>query len=56
MSTAGSVIVAFDRKDGDKAILLVGKKNPKQDVAIINAFQGEEAIDIWKKLTTKEKA
>jgi hypothetical protein len=54
MSTAGSVIVAFDHKDGDKAILLVGKKNPKQDVAIINAFQGEEAIELWKKLTTKE--
>lgn len=55
MSTTGSVIVAFDHKDGDEAILLVGQKNPKQDVAIINAFQGAEAKELWKKLTTKEK-
>lgn len=57
MKTAGSVIVAYDYKpDEDKAILLVGKKNPKQDVAIINAFQGKEATELWKKLTTKEEA
>lgn len=55
MSTTGSVIVAFDHKDGGEAILLVGQKNPTQDVAIINAFQGEEAKELWKKLTTKEK-
>lgn len=54
MSTAGSVIVAFDHKEGDKAILLVGRKNPKQDVAIINAFEGEEAKELWKKLTVKK--
>lgn len=57
MKTAGSIIVAYDNAAGeDKAILLVGKKNPKQDVAIINAFQGEEATELWKKLTTKENA
>lgn len=54
MNTTSSVIVAFDRKKGDKAILLVGQKNPKQDVAIVNAFEGKEAIDIWNKLTTRE--
>lgn len=57
MKTAGSVIVAYDCNAGeDTAVLLVGKKNPKQDVAIINAFQGKEATELWKKLTTKEQA
>lgn len=55
MSTTSSVIVAFDHKEGDEAVLLVGQKNPKQDVAIINAFQGKEAIELWTKLTTKVK-
>lgn len=54
MGITSSVIVAFDHKDDDKAILLVGQKNPKQDVAIINAFEGEEAKELWKKLTVKK--
>ena len=55
MDITSSVIVAFDYKaDSDTATLIVGQKNPKQDVAIINAFQGETAKELWKKLTTKE--
>lgn len=53
MDVTDSVIVAYDRK-GDNAILIVGKKNPKQDVAIVNAFQGDEATELWKKLIAKE--
>jgi hypothetical protein len=57
MDITSSVIVAFDYKeDSDNAVLLVGQKNTKQDVAIINAFQGGEAKELWKKLTAvKEK-
>ena len=55
MDITGSVIVAFDYKEGsDNAVLIVGQKKPKKDVAIINAFRGEEAKELWKKLTTKE--
>ena len=55
IDSCGSIIVAFDYKAGsDNAVLIVGKKNPKQDIVIINAFQGEEAKELWKKLTTKE--
>lgn len=53
---SGAVIVSWDFSNGfDTGVLLVGKKNPRQDVEIINAFQGQEAWDIYKKLTTVEK-
>ena len=57
MNTTGSVVVGYDYKeDSDTAVLLVGQKNPKMDIQIINAFEGDEAKELWKKLTTiKEK-
>lgn len=55
MNTTGSIIVAFDYKaDADNAVLIVGQKTPKKDIQIINAFQGEEAKELWKKLIVKE--
>ena len=54
MDTTSSVIVAFDHKeDSDTAVLIVGRKNPKMDIQIINAFEGDEAKELWKKLTTR---
>lgn len=54
MNGVGSVIVSWDFRHGkDKSILLVGlQKNRK--VEVINAFQGEEAEEIYEKLTTKK--
>ena len=43
----------FSEKDGT-GVLLVGKKRMNQSVEIINAFQGKEAIDLYKKLITKQ--
>lgn len=37
-------------------ILLVGHKDPKKPVEIVNAFQGEEAHYIWALLTTKKES
>lgn len=55
MDITSSIIVAYDYKEGsDHAVLIVGQKNKKKDIEIINAFQGEEAKELWKKLTTKE--
>lgn len=34
-------------------ILIVGRKKPNEVVEIINAFQGEEAIELYKKLVEK---
>ena len=53
-TSTDSVIVAFDYKAyTDKALLLVGKQDPKRGVQIINVFDGEEAKELWKKLTAK---
>lgn len=55
--TIGSFIVAWDFTNGeDKSVLLVGKKRPGQPVEIVNAFQGEEAEEIYKKLATVKPA
>lgn len=47
-----SVIVSYDKKTGSDAILLVGRINKKQDIEVVNAFQGEEAEELYKKLIT----
>ena len=54
MRTTSSIIVSYDTSEnGDETILLVGKKNPNETIKIINAFQGEEARDLWQKLTER---
>lgn len=54
--THGALIVSWDFSHGpDKHILLVGRKTPKVDVEVINAFQGQEAHDIYEKLTARKK-
>ena len=54
MRTTSSIIVSYDESaNGDETILLVGKKNPNETVKIINAFQGKEAKNLWKKLTER---
>lgn len=55
-NTHGAFIVSWDFSHGqDKDILLVGRKTPKHDVEVINAFQGKEARDIYEKLSTVKK-
>lgn len=55
-STHGALIVSWDFSHApDKHILLVGRKTPRADVEVINAFQGKEARDIYEKLTTQKK-
>ena len=49
----GCLLVSFDFGI-DEPILLVGNKSKKikGDVDIVNAFKGQDAIDIYNKLTT----
>ena len=49
----GCLLVSFDFEVVDVPTVLVGYKSKtrKDDVDIINAFQGQEAIDIYNKLT-----
>lgn len=51
--TSDSLIVGFDSSAGkDGTVLVVGRKKPREAVDIINAFEGEEALELYKKLIT----
>ena len=52
----GSVIVSYDNQSNDIPILIVGKKRKNQSVEIINAFQGDEAVELYTRLTTVKKS
>lgn len=53
---AESILVSYEPSNGeDQAILLVGKKAPKKDVEIINAFKGKVAAELWEQLTVQKK-
>lgn len=58
MRVTDSILVSvdFDMQDGpDTAVLVVGKKKKGEAIDILNAFQGEEAMELWNKLTESEK-
>lgn len=57
MNLIDSLIIGYDFTNGkDKEILIVGRKRMNQSVEIINAFQGEEAKEIYNRLTTKSES
>lgn len=48
-----AIVVSIDYDESENnGILLIGRKKGKGPVEIINAFQGQEALDIYKKLVT----
>lgn len=54
MIVSESLIVGIDISENrDTAVLIVGKKQPKKATEILNAFQGEEAIELYMKLINK---
>lgn len=56
LNISGSLLVGYSFSDnGDHPVLIVGKKDKKQAVEIINAFEGDEAVDIYKKLVGNKK-
>ena len=48
------VSVDFSNKDGT-GVLIVGRKRMNQSVDIINAFEGDEARELYERLVTKKK-
>lgn len=55
MQETKSIIVSFSKStENNSCILLVGEKNPKKDVEVINYFAGPEAEELWNKLITKK--
>lgn len=54
MAKVETILVSFNPTDKvESAILLVGEQKIGKPVDIINAFQGEEAVELYNKLTTK---
>ena len=49
-----TLLVSISFSDSDTGVLVVGRKRKNQSVEIINAFQGKEALALYKKLITKK--
>lgn len=50
----GSIIASWDFSKGiDVGVLIIAKQERGKNVEIVNAFQGQEAYDLMKKLTGK---
>lgn len=45
------VVVSVDIRGDDQAVLIVGKPGENGAMKIVNAFEGQEARDLWAKLT-----
>ena len=45
-----TILVSYRSNNGDYPVLIVGRKRPNESIEIVNAFQGEEAIELYKKL------
>lgn len=55
MKTTDTLLISIDFTHGkNTGVLIVGRKQPNQAVDIINAFQGEEAEELYKKLVEKK--
>lgn len=51
-----TLLVSTSFSDKDSGVLVVGRKRKNQSVEIVNAFQGEEALELYKKLVMKKEA
>ena len=49
-----TLLVSISFSDKDTGVLIVGRKRQNQSIEIINAFQGDEALELYKKLVTKK--
>ena len=51
-----TILVSVDfANNGDTGVLIVGRKRMNQSVEIINAFQGDEARELYERLITTKK-
>lgn len=48
------VSFSFNMDDPSKSVCVVGEKRMNQSMEIVNAFQGSDADDMFRKLTTKK--
>ena len=49
-----TLLVSISFSDKDKGVLIVGRQRKNQSIEIVNAFQGDEALELYKKLVTQK--
>ena len=52
--TTVSLLIGYNFSEEDKGVLIVGRKAKGESVEVVNAFEGEEAWELYKKLITKK--
>ena len=53
--TTTSLIIGYDiGHTSDNKVLVIGKRGPKGSIEIVNAFQGDEAEELYNNLITKK--
>lgn len=54
MRNSDTILVGWDKSNGDIPVLIVGRKAPGDKVNLINQFQGKEAEELYRKLTERK--
>ena len=49
-----TLLVSISFSDKDTGVLVVDRKRKNQSIEIVNAFQGDEALELYKKLVTQK--
>lgn len=49
-----TLLVSISFSDKDTGVLVVGRQRKNQSIEIVNAFQGGEALELYKKLVTQK--
>lgn len=50
MDNSDLLLVGFDNSDKDIAVLVVSRKDDKNNIRMINAIQGTDAVRVYEKL------
>ena len=49
-----TLLVSISFSEKDTGVLVVGRQRKNRSIDIVNAFQGDEALELYKKLVTKK--
>lgn len=53
-NASDTFLVSFDYTNGDIPVLIVGRRGKELEIDIVNAFKGDEAKELYQRLTGKE--
>ena len=49
-----TLLVSISFSEKDTGVLVVGRQRKNRSIDIVNAFQGDEALELYKKLITQK--